>query len=220
MARQLQQILQDVNSYVALDSSTPTGTDATTWSNYANQSVRKAASATTLPQFHQSQVVATSGGSNSLATLASISLSSNFREFETAPRVDVGNSVYTEYPEIRPAERFVKQPADKYCYVLGNPASGFTAVFNQLAAKATLYMDYQRFPSGFATLTDICELDDDTFVVEQTKSYVLQARSDDRFPTVEANANNLLKNMDGRQSRNPQGGVNKTPHQESYRIGD
>jgi hypothetical protein len=118
-----------------------------------------------------------------------------------------------------PGERFSKQVGDKYCYVLGNPSAGFTAVFNALAANATLTIDYQRYPSGFATLTDVCELDDDVYVVTQIKSYVLQARSDDRFPSVEAEAQFLLSDMGGRQDRTPQGGINKTPHRETYQIG-
>jgi hypothetical protein len=220
MARTLQQLLQDVNAYVALDSSVPTGTDLTTWTTYANKAVLDAASNTQLPQFHQEYFVTTSGGPTGLATLASISLPANFREMESTPQLYLGNGIYSAYTQISPAERFSKQPGDKYCYVLGNPASGFTAVFNQLANLATLSILFQRFPSGMATLTDQCELDDDTFVVEQVKSYILQARSDDRFPTVQATANQLLKNMNGRQSRNPLGGPNKTAHVETYRIGD
>jgi hypothetical protein len=219
MSRTLSQLLADVNAYVALDPSVPTGTDATTWTNYANQAVLKAGSDTSLPQFHVSQVTTTSGGPNSLATLASLSLASNFREFEAAPRADLGGGIYETYPQIAPVDRFSKQTTDKYCYVLGNPAQGYT-VINRLAANVTLYLEYQRFPSGFATLTDQCELDDDTYVVEQVKSYILQARSDDRFPSIEANANFLLKNMNGRQARQPGGGVNTTPKTQTYRIGE
>jgi len=220
MARTLAQILSDVNAYVALDSSVPTGSDLTTWTTYANKSVLDAASNTQLPQFHMEYILTTSDGPQALATNASITLPSGFREMESVPQLSLGNGIYAQYEQVVPADRFGKQPGDKYCYVLGNPASGFTAVFNQLANLATLSILYQRFPSGFATLTDQCELDDDTFVVEQVKSYILQARSDDRFPTVQARADQLLKNMNGRQSRNPLGGPNKTDHVETYRIGD
>ena len=218
-SRTLAQILQNVNSYVALDNSVPTGTDVTVWSDYANLAVLKAAAKMPWPQFNKSDVVGTSGGPT-YATLASISLPANFREFSTAPQVDIGSGTFSDYVQINPIERYQKQPGDQYCYVLGNPSEGFTAVFNALAANATLYMDYQRFPSGFATLTDTCELDDDTYVVEQVKSYVLQARSDDRFPVVEDKAVQILEDMQGRQDRNPQGGINKTPHIEKYRIGE
>ena len=218
MARKLSQILSDVNSYIALDNSVPVGTDITTWTDYANLAVLKAAAKMPWPQFNESDVVATSGGTT-FATLASIPLPSNFREFSTAPQVDLGSS-FSSYVQIEPTERYGKQPGDRYCYLLGNPSEGYTAVFNALAANATLYMDYQRFPSGFATLTDTCELDDDTYVVEQVKSYVLQARSDDRFPVVEDKAVAILEDMQGRQDRTPQGGINKTPHVETYRIGD
>ncbi len=219
MARTLSQILQDVNSYVALDNSVPTGTDVTVWSNYANLAVLKAAAKGPFPQFNKS-VVAATGGGPTFATLASISLPSNFREFITAPQVDIGSGTFSGYIQIEPLERYSKQPNDRYCYVLGNPSEGYTAVFNALAANATLYMDFQRFPSGFATLTDVCELDDDTYIVEQVKSYVLQARSDDRFPVVEDKAMAILEDMKGRQDRTPQGGINKTPHVETYRIGE
>jgi len=219
MARTLSQILSDVNSYIALDNSVPTGTDVTTWTDYANLAVLKASAKMPWEQFHKSIVTATSNGPL-FATVASISLPTNFREFDTAPQVDIGSGTFSSYVQILPIERYLKQPNDRYCYVLGNPSEGYTAVFNALAANATLYMDFQRFPSGFATLTDTCELDDDTYIVEQVKSYVLQARSDDRFPVVEDKAAQILEDMQGRQDRALQGGINKTPHIETYRIGD
>jgi hypothetical protein len=126
MARTLSQLLSDVNSFVALDSSVPTGTDLTTWSNYANQAVYKAASDTQLPQFHAETVVATSNGTGGLATLASISLPANFRELESTPQVDLGGGIFASFEQIVPNFRFSKQPQDKYCYVLGNPAAGFS----------------------------------------------------------------------------------------------
>lgn len=218
MSRTLANILADCNAYIALDPTVPTGTDLTTWTDYANLAVLKAAAKTPWNQFHQSVVQATSGGPT-YATLASISLPANFREFAVAPQVDSGGS-FSSYVQIDPTERYAKQPNDKYCYLLGNPSGGYTVVFNALAANATLYMDFQRFPSGMATLTDVCELDDDTYVVEQVKSYVLQARSDDRFPVVEDNAVRILDDMQVRQDRKPQGGINKTPHLETYRIGE
>lgn len=218
MARTLAAILTDVNSYIALDASVPTGTDVATWTDYANLAVSKAAAKMPWDQFNELSVVSTGGGTP-WATLASVSLPSNFREFTTAPQVNNGSS-FDSYVQIHPLERYSKQSGDRYCYVLGNPSKGYTAVFNALAANATLYIDYQRFPSGFATLTDTCELDDDTYIVEQVKSYVLQARSDDRFPVVEDKAVQILDEMQTRQDRPPQGGINKMPHVETYRIGD
>lgn len=215
MARTLNQILLDAQAYLDLDATTaPTGTDLTNRANYANLAVLEAASAVIFDAFNQIYITSTGGG-----TLASLSLPTNFREFTTAPHVDIGGGIFDRYPEIRPLERFNKQPQEKYCYVLGNPSSGFTAVFNNLTANATLSIDFQRYPSGLLTLTDVCELEDDLFVVEKIKSYVLQSRTDERFPTVEANAQRILQNMISRQARTPQGGVNTTPKTQTYRIG-
>jgi hypothetical protein len=218
MARTLQNILQDANAYLALDNSTPTGTDLATWTNYANQAVFDAAALDQFNEFNSIQFVATSGGINNLATNASISLASNFRETVLA-QVNLGGGVYQSYEEIKPQDRFSKQTTDQYFYVLGNPVQGYTAVFNQLTANATLSIDYQRYPSGFATLTDVCELPDDTYVTAKIVSYVLQARSDDRFPTAEANAQRKLAEMTGRGSKTPGGGINTTPKLGTYRIG-
>lgn len=218
--RSLSNLLSDANALLALDSSTPTGTDLTTWTNYANQAVFDAAALGQFKEFHTIQIVATSGGDNSLATMASISLGTGFRELMGPPRVDLGGGTYTAYEEIRPLERFNRQTSDKYCYILGNPVQGYTAVFNQLSANATLYIDFQRYPSGFATLTDISELPDDTYVSSKVESYVLQARTDDRFPFVDAVAGRKLQNMLGRGSKTPGGGINTTPHTQSYRIGE
>jgi len=84
---------------------------------------------------------------------------------------------------------------DKYCYVLGNPSSGYTAVFNNLvSANCTLSITYQRYPSGFATLTDVCELPDPEYVVCKIESLVLQSRRDERFPLKEAETERKLRN--------------------------
>lgn len=212
MARTLNDILTDANAYLSLDATSPSSNDLSTWTNYANQAVLDAADLTPLPEFHEIYQV--------LATCASIPLPANFREFMTAPRVDFGGGIFDEYPEIRPLERFTKDPQDKYCYVLGNSASGYTAVFNNITSNATLSIDFQRYPSLMATLTDKCELSDDQYVVAKVKSYVLQARTDDRFPIVEAEANRRLQALVGRKSRTPQGGFNTTPHTQRFRIGE
>lgn len=61
-----------------------------------------------------------------------------------------------------------------------------------------------------ATLTDVCEVPDDQFVVNKVVSLVLQSRSDERFPQVEANAQRLLANMIGRNMVTNPGGLNTT----------
>jgi hypothetical protein len=126
----------------------------------------------------------------------------------TAPRLLNSSLAWIDYPEIRPDERYGKESTDKYCYVLGNPSEGYTAVFNNLESTATLSITYQRYPSGFATLTDICELSDPQYVVNKIESLVLQSRRDERFPVKDAETERRLLNMVGRESKPPTGGTN------------
>ncbi len=139
-----------------------------------------------------------------------VPLPSGFREFKISPQQYDGSN-WTEFPEIDPVERYKKNSGDKYCYVLGNPAAGYNAIFNNLTANATLSFTYQGFPSGMATLTDKCELSDPTYVVAKTESYVLQARGDDRFPYVDSIADRKLRNMIGRDQKSPGGQYRVTP---------
>lgn len=197
--RTLSQILVSVNSFVDLDATLPVGDELTTRIDYANQAVWDAASEKQLPVFDQVYEV-------DPVAASSVSMPSGFREFKTNPRQLVGGS-WIEFPEIYPQEKYEKTSGERYCYVLGNPASGYTTHLNGLTANATLSFNYQAFPTGFATLTDMCELPDPEYVVTKVEAYVLQARGDDRFPYVDAVANAKLKSMVGRAAKSPGGQV-------------
>ena len=123
------------------------------------------------------------------------------------------------YIQIAPEERQKRDSAEKYSYVTGNKMSGFVMTFNQFTG-GSLSMTFQRYASGFATLTDMCEVPDPEYVKMKVSSYILQSRSDDRFPTVEATANTMLQNMIGRRMRPLGGGVNTTPRRETYVMGE
>lgn len=201
--RTLQDILIAVNSYVDLEAAIPTGDELPFRANFANQAVWDAAGTAQLSEFDQVYEVDPS-------TNVTVSLPTNFKEFKSNPRQKVGGAWY-EFEEILPEQRYDKSDGDKYCYVLGNPAAGYNAIFNGLEANATLSFTIQRFPSGLLTLTDVCELSDPTFVVAQTESYVLQSRGDDRFPYVDSIAANKLRNLVGRDMKTPGGGMRSTP---------
>lgn len=205
----LEDILKTSNSYLDLEFSLPTGTELTTRVDFANQAVKDACSAYRFREFTQTYQV--------LATCASISLPANFRELEEAPAVEE-NGLFLDYPEIRPEERFTKNSSDRYCYKLGSP-NDYRLVFNGLSANATLSIQYQRYPSGMATLSDVCELPDAEYVKLKLISYVLQSRSDERFPIIDAEANNRLINMIGRSFVQPSGGLKRIPSNQTYKIG-
>jgi hypothetical protein len=141
------------------------------------------------------------------SSLASISLPSDWREFQEAPRIKNGGA-WHEYEEIAPEDKYDKDDSDYYCYVLGTPED-YTLIINQPLA-GTLSAVYQRFPSGFGTLTDKCELPDPSYVTTKVEGYVLEGRGDERFPLVNSNAEQKLLNMTGREMKKPGGGKNRT----------
>jgi hypothetical protein len=209
MSTTLSDILKTSNSFLDLEYALSSGTELITRTDFANQAVKDACSSYRFREFTQNY--------NVLASSASISLPNNFRELEEAPATEE-NGIFTSYPEIRPEERFTRDSDSNYCYKLGSP-NGYTLVFNGVPANATLTIQYQRYPSGMATLTDICELPDAEYVKLKLISYVLQSRSDERFPIIDAEANNRLINMIGRSMIQPSGGLKRIPSNQTFRIG-
>ena len=205
----LEDILKTSNSYLDLEYALPTGTELITRTDFANQAVRDACSAYRFREFTENYTV--------LATCATLSLPDNFRELEETPATEE-NGIFISYPQIRPEERFTKESNAKYSYVLGSP-NNYSLALNGLTANATLSIQYQRYPSGMATLTDICELPDAEYVKLKLISYVLQSRSDERFPIIDAEANNRLNNMIGRSMIQPSGGLKRIPSNQTYQIG-
>lgn len=199
--RTLEDLLVDANAYLDLDAAVPTGTELTTRTNYANQAIWEASAVAQFKEFQNIHIV-------NVSTCATIPLPTGFREFMTAPRL-LTDTGWEAYEQIQIEEIYSKNSDDKYCYVLGNPADGYNAIFNGLTANCTISIPYQRFPSGFATLTSICELPDPQYVVAKIESLVLQSRRDERFPTKDAEAERRLRNMVGRESKKPGGGTNQ-----------
>lgn len=210
MSTTLSDILTAVNAYTDLEATLPTGTELTTRADFAKQAVREWAQYGSWRELSNTYVVDPS-------TLASISLPTNFAEFEAAPQ-QLQSGVWIEYPEIKAKDRYGYGESDKYCYLLGDKAKGFTAVFNYLTASATLSISYQAQPSVMATLADTCIVPDPDFVKTKVISYVLQSRDDARFPIVNAEANRLLANMYGGQMKTPAGGINKMPRNTTFRL--
>lgn len=197
MSRTLSQILVDATAYLDLTAEVPTGDDLDARINYAQQAVREWGDAY---RWKDLSTPLTAVATNTTLSLA------NFKELEGIPKDLSGNF----YPEIRPADRVYKESSDKYSYIEGNESQGYIATFNGLASLATLSLTYQRHPSNMATLTDVCEVPDDMFVVQKVVSLVLQSRSDERFPNVEADAQRRLANMIGRNMVTNPGGHNTT----------
>ena len=210
----LSDILYSANSFLDLEYALPTGEELSTRVNFADQAVKDAASIYRFKEFETVHYPSTS-------TLLSISLPSNFRELSSSPAEMDTSGTYKAFPQVRLEEIADNVNKDNdFCYLLGNKMEGHTLVFNGLTANATLSLQYQRFPSGLATLTDVIELPDPEYVKQKLISYVLQSRSDDRFEIAEADAQRRLLNMVSRQMIQPKGGVNRTPTNQNFVIGE
>jgi len=195
MARTLSQILIDSNSYLDLEAALPTGDDLGVRVAYAQQAVREWADSYSWRQL--------STYLNLFVTNSTLPLPDNFKELESAPVDVAGNG----YPEVMNRDVSSKGSTDDFCFVIGNEAGGHNISFNGLTSSlASLTTVFQRTPSNMATLADYCEVPDDIYVVQKINSLVLQSRSDERFPTVEADAQRRLANMIGRETIQTPGG--------------
>lgn len=196
----LEEILKSASSILDLSYELPVGDELTTRINYANQAIREASDYAKLPDLKSEYVY--------YATGQTIPLPSNFRELHENPYLY--NNGWIEYEEISVEDKYNKSAGDKYCYVLGNPKDGFNLIVNNQDG-GTYSIIYQKFPAGFATLTDKCELSSSSYVVQRIIYHVLFARGDDKFPLVKAESEKILANMIGRRSLTAGGQSKQTP---------
>lgn len=196
----LEQILLDSSAVLDLNAALPSGDELTLRENYANQAVLDASAVSQFPEFKKLYEVEVTDAS--IATLPS-----GFREFQVNPRALSGAGGYVEFPEIPMEEKYNRE--GNYCYVTGNPQSGYLAHFNGLDVGMSLSIIYQAYPAGMLSLSAICELSDPTYVTRKIESYTLYSRGNDKFPIAESRANTVLLNMVSRKSKSP-GGLGQT----------
>ena len=209
----LNDILLDSASYLDLDASIPTGTELTTRVRFANMALDEWAASSKWRQLKIEY-------SPSLASFSSIGLP-NFQYLNGAPMEWLSDGVYQEYPETPSENRFYLAQDAHYCYVMGSEGTGFSLHLNGIEVNSTLTIPYIRGVSAMATLTDICEVPDPSFVTQRVIGYVLQARNDERFPIVMAEGNRILRNMITSEQVRLPGGTNTTPKKgvAAYSIG-
>lgn len=191
----LNDILLDSAAVLDLSPDLPTGDELTLRQNYANQAVEDAAAIGLFSEFKMEY-------SLFVTSNITVPLPSGFREFQEDPK-QLQSGGWVTFPEIEVEEKAGN--TDYWCYVMGNRTEGYNAIFNSLITGGTLSVIYQRYPSGMATTTDVCELPDATYVTRKIESYVLYSRGDDRFQIAEGRANTALLNMVGRESKSSGG---------------
>ncbi len=215
----LEQILQRVGGYVDQDTTTPTGTDLTSRTNYVNRAYNEWASSYDWEQLTEVTSLATAGVSN-----VSFGLPSNYRKPMSAVNY-YSAAVPEQYTIIPRNERFdvnrwSNYNDNKVAWVDGDPANGFSiTTYKGFVSGASLVMDIQVYPTSLISLTDQPVIDDPEYLVDRAIAYVLEARSDSRFPTMLANANQKLQTMLERQNAGNKGKKNTIPMDVSFSIG-
>lgn len=202
MAQQtLRQILDDIAAYVDQDTTIASGTELTKRVNLVDQALKEWGNAYQWKQLRRS--FSPSFGLSSV----SLGLPTTYKKLMT-PLWDMSTIPATKYIEINPSDRGDKLASDKYCYLSGDDAIGFSLQINPgLPSGASLVMDLQHFPSGMATLQDISVCPQPLFLSKRVVGLIFEQRADSRFPQLKADANVLLQTMIEEEVA-PSGGMN------------
>ena len=219
MALTLEQILQRIGGYVDQNASTPTGTNLTSRVNYVNRAYNEWAASYDWGQLTEKATLTADTASN-----VSFALPSNYRKPMSA--LYYYSATLPEEYKIIPREerfdinRYTTYNSNRVAWVDGDPSAGYSmGVFKAFASGVSLVMDIQVYPSSLATLPEIPVIDDPEYLVDRAIAYVLEARSDSRFPTMRANADRKLATMLERQNAGNKGMKNTIPMDVSFAIG-
>lgn len=189
MQKTLESILNDIGAYVDQDTTLPTGVELVTRINFVNQAM------TEWEESYQWAQLRVLSNLTFAFSGTSFALPINFKKLMSMP-TDVSQASNNQYTQIRPEDRLSTPSLSKYCFVVGDDARGRALVINPpLASGASITFDYQSYPSSLATLTDISVCPQPNFLVKRAIGYVLESRSDTRFPQVKADADVILEKM-------------------------
>lgn len=217
MQKTLQSILDDIGAYVDQDTTTPTGVELTTRINFVNQSLTEWGESY---QWAQLRVLSNLTFSFSGTSFA---LPTNFKKLMSFP-TDVSQNTDNQYIQIKPQDRLSYPSLNKYCYIIGDDSAGRSLVLNPpLASGASIAFDFQSYPSSLATLTDISVCPQPDYLVKRSIAYVLEARSDTRFPQVKQDADVILQKMIEEENAPSQAEINRIPYwknQRNFVIGE
>lgn len=189
MATLLSSILQSVGAKVDQDTTLPSSTELVVRVNYADQAQNDWADA------YEWRILKQSFAPTVLLSMTSIGLPARFRRF-TSPLYDKSITSSNDYWEISPDDRFTKLSTDRYFYTGGDDATGRYLMINPaLSSGVSLVGQFLSFPSALATTSDAVTCPSNKYMTERISFYVLEARSDARFPTVEGRSEQILANL-------------------------
>ena len=128
---------------------------------------------------------------------ASVVLPADFRQPSSQPIIS--------YDGINVDSFLITQPQDSPQYestqhrveFLGNPFSGYImrVYGTDLASGASVKVPYYSSPTSLTTTTSVSPIPNPDFLVKRTLAFWWQAREDARFPSANAEAQQILQNM-------------------------
>lgn len=196
-------ILQAVGAYVDQTTDLPTDDELTSRISYIEESQKEWAGA------YDWDVLRRTSPISYVASGVSFGLDATFKKLKS-PIEDVKNSYI--YQEINPEERFGKGTSDKYIYIMGNSIDGKYLTLNPaMESGVSLMYDWLSFPTSLVTLQDETACPNPEFLIKRTIAFVLESRSDPRFPQVKADSQLLLNRMIVDQDAGSGGQVNSIP---------
>lgn len=208
MSNTVSSVLLDVGATVDQDTTPPTGTELLVRVRFADRAQKDWGSFYDWACLRSPTTPAVLASQTSLALSTRFSaLGSRVQDFSTG----VNNP--TPYTQLSsPADRFRTLSTDKYCWILGDAAQGFSLQINPpLASGVSLVFDQVLTPSSLATTTDTITCPSTQFMSKRIEYYVLQARSDPRFPILKTESDDLLSQLVEDQDKPSQAQNNHVP---------
>lgn len=210
-------VLTDIAAVIDQDTADVSGTDLLVRVNLINQAQREWSEA------YQWKDLRFRYAPSTVLSSFSAALPTNFKKL-MSPVYDVTQTSANDYIEINPSDRFLKDTTERYVYIQGSQAAGYSLRINPaLLSGVSLNLEYQAYPSSLATTLDTISCPNPQFLTYRVLSQILAARSDERFPQFKAYADEQLQNM-VEEEITPSGGKdNATPtylKRKGYSIGE
>ena len=128
------------------------------------------------------------------------------------------------YPVIKRDEKRLYSTTSKYCYVAGNHNDGFYLTVNPgtIASGASITASYYSIATSLASPANVSRIPDPEYLVQGTIADILESMADERFPLVNAKAEQSLQQMLENENTPQVSQLNTTMTQErrqGFRIG-
>lgn len=127
----------------------------------------------------------------------SIALPANFGKLAGYPNICDDGTVTSQFLEIEPYDREQYDTSKRYAYVLNDSGVNTLIVHpvttnGQLASGASIYIPYYKSLSSLVSPANSTQFPHTDYLVKRTIAHIWEAREDGRYPTMKADADNML----------------------------